>query len=1101
MKNSPATTLDLSFLTDEEYEKLMKVLQRDADLQKADKDRISRLQSSVKDEKKKKFMTGQWFHDVQTHRFKEELHGSDLLRASIRKKKSPNQNAQHGGIKGGSKQEIWNMETFLHPVPQRSQRERICGFIVHTIHLCLSLFVKSVLVFLSKNFRINSTCHYLYICSAANRKQDGDTPEFPLKPESSFGQEVPLVSKKLLSDFNSASLCIGKSYRKQESCLDFLCPAVHLESMFPWDWKQAGSSTEDSRRALCEHRIDSKENGPVQPAGLCGIEGANGEHTMLIFNCVYESACVKVDIKQEGGFDDILTADGANDVSPPSASSTANLYKQEELGKYMPESVERVPQNSAAKPVTLSRKISVAEKCLKEEGSSPSKIPVKRKTSREQFKPEVSPRLENSSSPSRKTDASGQSGLSSPEGQSVKSVKSNSNFEVHSMKDMQAEQEPVLDKDQFMSLKKFWEKGTENPGNVQKQSEQQTADARSPQQPPAKPSRSLPVQLNSKMNNNNNNNEEKSQPEYPYRTKHFSHRIPVTSSSEDEMIPVPPPRKIPSSSIPRSTYAKSKGSSISKSSSLTESNEQTSPTEDIGGVSRSSKKSKLPVKASSMEHKAETPPPSERLTHVSEPEVPVCIEEIIVPETKPKVNETLQSRVQILIDTVSSDEDLRSTDANDKAEYTTKHASQKAENDRNADHPEEMSTSSPGNITNARSMVNIYTTTETYTKPATPNHQLLEPERAKELSRSTPALHSETESDTASEISFKLKRHRKTLSSGSNSSDMASVSSISNSVLSVYSGDFGSVDAKGEVQFSLDYDEKNREFQIFVAQCRDLAVVDERKGRSDPYVKTYLLPDKARMGKRKTSVKRKTTNPIYSEVLKYKIEKMALLIQKLNLSVWHNDPLGRNSFLGELEIDLTSWDWSNTKSNWYTLKPRSLSAINGVDHLGVMNLSIKYVPPGSLGPRHPTSGEVHIWVKDTKDLPQLRPSGVDSFVKCYILPDTSKKSYQKTRVIKKDTNPVFNHTIVYDGFHTEDLRDACVELTVWDHEKLNNHFLGGIRLGLGTGYSYGIAVDWMDSTQEEVAFWQEMMQTPNEWIEGSLPLRSLAGRRKFKSAF
>uniref|UniRef100_A0A8D2Q0W5 Uncharacterized protein n=1 Tax=Varanus komodoensis TaxID=61221 RepID=A0A8D2Q0W5_VARKO len=272
----------------------------------------------------------------------------------------------------------------------------------------------------------------------------------------------------------------------------------------------------------------------------------------------------------------------------------------------------------------------------------------------------------------------------------------------------------------------------------------------------------------------------------------------------------------------------------------------------------------------------------------------------------------------------------------------------------------------------------------------------------------------------------------------------SSLFQVSGSVLSVYSGDFGSVSAQGLVQFALDYDEKNREFQIFVSQCQDLAIVDEKKGRTDPYVKTYLLPDKARMGKRKTSVKKRTLSPIYNEVL------------------------------------------------------RSLSAINSVDHRGVMNLSIKYIPPGSLGRKTPPSGEVHIWVKDTKDLPQLRPSGVDSFVKCYVLPDTSKKSYQKTRIVKRDSNPVFNHTIVYDGFHTEDLKDACVELTVWDHEKLTNHFLGGIRLGLGTGYSYGIPVDWMDSTQEEVAFWQEMMTTANEWIEGSLPLRSLAGRRKLK---
>lgn len=59
---------------------------------------------------------------------------------------------------------------------------------------------------------------------------------------------------------------------------------------------------------------------------------------------------------------------------------------------------------------------------------------------------------------------------------------------------------------------------------------------------------------------------------------------------------------------------------------------------------------------------------------------------------------------------------------------------------------------------------------------------------------------------------------------------------VSGSVLSVYSGDFGSVDAQGMVEFALDYDEKNREFQVHVSQCKDLAVVDEKKGRSDPWV-------------------------------------------------------------------------------------------------------------------------------------------------------------------------------------------------------------------------------------------------------------------------
>lgn len=64
---------------------------------------------------------------------------------------------------------------------------------------------------------------------------------------------------------------------------------------------------------------------------------------------------------------------------------------------------------------------------------------------------------------------------------------------------------------------------------------------------------------------------------------------------------------------------------------------------------------------------------------------------------------------------------------------------------------------------------------------------------------------------------------------------------VSGSVLSVYSGDFGSVDAQGTVEFALDYDEKNREFQVHVSQCKDLAVVDEKKGRSDPWVTLWCL--------------------------------------------------------------------------------------------------------------------------------------------------------------------------------------------------------------------------------------------------------------------
>lgn len=40
------------------------------------------------------------------------------------------------------------------------------------------------------------------------------------------------------------------------------------------------------------------------------------------------------------------------------------------------------------------------------------------------------------------------------------------------------------------------------------------------------------------------------------------------------------------------------------------------------------------------------------------------------------------------------------------------------------------------------------------------------------------------------------------------------------------------------------------------------------------------------------------------------------------------------------------------------------------------------------------------------------------------------------------------------------------------------------------GRHYGKAVDWMDSTGKELSLWQSMINRPNFWVEGGLPLRS-----------
>ncbi|KAM6211348.1 synaptotagmin-like protein 2 isoform 2-T2 [Sarcoramphus papa] len=387
------------------------------------------------------------------------------------------------------------------------------------------------------------------------------------------------------------------------------------------------------------------------------------------------------------------------------------------------------------------------------------------------------------------------------------------------------------------------------------------------------------------------------------------------------------------------------------------------------------------------------------------------------------------------------------------------------------------------------------------TVPSQPDKLFSNPEKLKGLSKSVPSFLQEEsddrETDTASESSYSLGRIKKSPSSLTNlsgSSGMASLSSVSGSLMSIYSADFGNVDVKGNIQFAIDYVEQLNELQIFICQCKDLAVADVKRQRSDPYVKTYLLPEKYKLGKRKTSVKKKTFNPVYNEILRYKIEKGLLKDQSLNISVWHNDTFGRNSFLGEVELDLGTWDWndkSNKQINWFPLKPRTSTMALKLENRGEMKLALQYVPHPVGGKKTLSTGEVHIWVKECHDLPLLRGNRLNSFIKCTILPDTSRKSRQKTRTVAKTTNPVFNHTMVYDGFRPEDLKEACIELTVWDHNKLANHFLGGLRIGLGTGKSYGTTVDWMDSTSDETALWEKMMNSPNTWTEDTLPLRML----------
>ncbi|XP_059824219.1 synaptotagmin-like protein 5 [Hypanus sabinus] len=348
-----------------------------------------------------------------------------------------------------------------------------------------------------------------------------------------------------------------------------------------------------------------------------------------------------------------------------------------------------------------------------------------------------------------------------------------------------------------------------------------------------------------------------------------------------------------------------------------------------------------------------------------------------------------------------------------------------------------------------------------------------------------------------------------------------SVTSL-NSMMSVYSetGDYGNVNISGEILLGINYSYRSGALSISVKECRNLAIADEKKQRTDPYVKMYLLPDKSRQSKRKTKLKSNTTNPVFNETLRYVINHTQLETRTLQVSVWHYDRFGRNSFLGEVEIPFDSWDIEKQVEDWFLLQPKIESAIDNVlQYKGELTISLRYTPVGqhlNLPPEQgkakrsfikgkksstqaSNGGIVEVLIKEARNLTAVKSGGSsDTFVKGYLLPDDNKASKNKTHIVKKSVNPQWNHIFTYTGLHLSDLQNVSIELTVWDKEALSsNVFLGGIRLGHGNGHSYGIAVDWNDAQGEEQHIWLQMIANPGVWAESTIMLRASMGKRKF----
>ena len=156
--------------------------------------------------------------------------------------------------------------------------------------------------------------------------------------------------------------------------------------------------------------------------------------------------------------------------------------------------------------------------------------------------------------------------------------------------------------------------------------------------------------------------------------------------------------------------------------------------------------------------------------------------------------------------------------------------------------------------------------------------------------------------------------------------------------------------------------------------------------------------------------------------------------------------------------------------------------INAPDsvHTTKLRVGLKYTSSSGV------IGTLHVAIHQAEDLPAMDQHGLtNAKVKLYLLPSQSSSSKRKTKVINQNLNPVWDEKFTYKNVFKEDLTTRrFLEVTVWDYDRRgSNGFIGGLRIGPEPESVPDKAMEWMDSSGDEVTHWKAMLDRPGEWVE------------------
>ena len=230
---------------------------------------------------------------------------------------------------------------------------------------------------------------------------------------------------------------------------------------------------------------------------------------------------------------------------------------------------------------------------------------------------------------------------------------------------------------------------------------------------------------------------------------------------------------------------------------------------------------------------------------------------------------------------------------------------------------------------------------------------------------------------------------------------------------------------------------KNLTLNIKVIEAKDVPSMD-RNGKSDPFIKLYLLGPKQndKIGEVKTKIIKKTLNPVWNEEYHFPIKSLGTDVLHMSFKDWN--ALGRDDPISKYNLEMKNITLGKVYDEWISFKPDE-----GVPKGGLIHLKYHLAPPGTYAyvnnPKETLTFHIHVY--EAKDVKSMDLNGFsDPYCQMQIIGD---RTFSKTSIKYETLSPFWDEEF---HFLITNYETDIFKLDLRDKDKFSDDDIGSINL-------------------------------------------------------